>query len=135
MIPEIDFVFNSNNKNKEMPSLTYKLDTLQKRIIGAVDGIDAIVQAIIKNFYTERNAYVIYDHYYGVNIEQYIGKDFDYVKSDIQRTLEECLLVDNRIIEMQDFSCELGEKLDDIIISMKLITVAGTVDVKERVNI
>jgi hypothetical protein len=49
--------------------------------------------------------------------------------------LEECLLVDNRIIEMQDFSCELGEKLDDIIISMKLITVAGTVDVKERVNI
>lgn len=135
MIPEIDFVFNSNNKNKEMPSLTYKLDTLQKRIIGTVDGFDAIVQAIIKNFYTERDAYVIYDHHYGVNIEQYIGKDFDYVKSDIQRTLEECLLVDNRIIEMQDFSCELGEKLDDIIISMKLITVAGTVDVKERVNI
>ena len=67
----------------KQPSKTYHLDLQRGRIVGFVDGYEAIKQAIIKIMLTEKYAYVIYDHYYGVGLEQYIGKEKDRDKSVI----------------------------------------------------
>lgn len=105
MLPQIDNPINNNTSTIELPSKTYKLDIdynkmigLQSnRIIGYADNIDAVRQAVFHILATERYAYLIYDSNYGVELEQYIGKDFEYIQATIGNTLKEALLMDLRI--------------------------------------
>lgn len=125
----------SVNDEAIQTSLTYKVDLEKKHIVGKVDGIDAIVQAVIKNFYTERYAYVIYSQNYGIEIEQYIAQDFDFIKTDIEQTIRECLVIDDRIQSLEDFKCELGKDLDAMLITFRLQTVEGVLDFEREVKI
>ena len=113
---------------------TYKVDSYNKRIIGTTDGQPAIEQAILKNFDTERFAYVIYSKNYGIELEKYIGKDYDFIRSDLQRAIEECLLVDARIYSINNLQFT-QEGLDYMSITMDIETEQGvlttTVEVKK----
>lgn len=113
---------------------TYKVDSYNKRIIGTTDGQPAIEQAILKNFDTERFAYVIYSKNYGIELEKYIGKDYDFIRSDLQRTIEECLLVDARIYSINNLQFT-QEGLDYMSITMDIETEQGvlttTLEVKK----
>ena len=71
-----------------------------------IDGPDAIIQAVRKILYTERYAYVIYSSQYGVELDRLIGQEYDFIVSDIKRTLTEALLMDNRIIGLENFEME-----------------------------
>lgn len=113
---------------------TYKVDSYNKRIIGTTDGQPAIEQAILKNFDTERFAYVIYSKNYGIELEKYIGKDYDFIRSDLQRAIEECLLVDARIYSINNL--QFTQKgLDYMSITMDIETEQGvlttTLEVKK----
>lgn len=113
---------------------TYKVDSYNKRIIGTTDGQPAIEQAILKNFDTERFAYVIYSKNYGIELEKYIGKDYDFIRSDLQRAIEECLLVDARIYSINNLQFT-QEGLDYMSITMNIETEQGvlttTLEVKK----
>ena len=113
---------------------TYKVDSYNKRIIGTTDGQPAIEQAILKNFDTERFAYVIYSKNYGIELEIYIGKDYDFIRSDLQRAIEECLLVDARIYSINNLQFT-QEGLDYMSITMDIETEQGvlttTLEVKK----
>lgn len=113
---------------------TYKVDSYNKRIIGTTDGQPAIEQAILKNFDTERFAYVIYSKNYGIELEKYIGKDYDFIRSDLQRAIEECLLVDARIYSINNLQF-IQEGLDYMSITMDIETEQGvlttTLEVKK----
>lgn len=113
---------------------TYKVDYYNKRIIGTTDGQPAIEQAILKNFDTERFAYVIYSKNYGIELEKYIGKDYDFIRSDLQRAIEECLLVDARIYSINNLQFT-QESLDYMSITMDIETEQGvlttTLEVKK----
>lgn len=113
---------------------TYKVDFYNKRIIGTTDGQPAIEQAILKNFDTERFAYVIYSKNYGIELEKYIGKDYDFIRSDLQRAIEECLLVDARIYSINNLQFT-QEGLDYMSITMDIETEQGvlttTLEVKK----
>lgn len=88
------------------PSRTYHLDLVRKRVTSMIDGQDAIIQAVRKILYTERYAYVIYSSQYGVELDRLVGQEYDFIVSDIKRTLTEALLVDNRIISLENFEME-----------------------------
>ena len=113
---------------------TYKVDSYNKRIIGTTDGQPAIEQAILKNFDTERFAYVIYSKNYGIELEKYIGKDYNFIRSDLQRAIEECLLVDARIYSINNLQFT-QEGLDYMSITMDIETEQGvlttTLEVKK----
>lgn len=113
---------------------TYKVDSYNKRIIGTTDGQPAIEQAILKNFDTERFAYVIYSKNYGIELEKYIDKDYDFIRSDLQRAIEECLLVDARIYSINNLQFT-QEGLDYMSITMDIETEQGvlttTLEVKK----
>lgn len=113
---------------------TYKVDSYNKRILGTTDGQPAIEQAILKNFDTERFAYVIYSKNYGIELEKYIGKDYDFIRSDLQRAIEECLLVDARIYSINNLQFT-QEGLDYMSITMDIETEQGvlttTLEVKK----
>lgn len=79
-----------------------------ERTMGNVDGLKAVEQAVYKILITERYAYLIYSNDYGVELEQYIGKDFNYLQATIENTLREALTYDLRIkdVEVTDISKE-----------------------------
>ena len=71
MIPESQeyFAQDENTQNFEIqPTKTYKLDLINKRIIGLIDGREAVNQHIRKVLSTDKYAYEIYDWYYGNEI-------------------------------------------------------------------
>lgn len=81
----------------EQPSLTWRLDPVQKRIVGKLDGLEAIKQAAYKILQTERFKYLIYSANYGSELERLIGSNPLFVNAEISRMLEEALTQDDRI--------------------------------------
>lgn len=90
-------------------SRTYKILIVDSK--GYIEGIEALKQAIYKVLSTERYEYPIYSFNYGIDIESLIGKDYDYVRIELKRRIEECLLEDERINAVSNFSFEREEDI------------------------
>lgn len=113
---------------------TYRVDTFNKRIVGTTDGQEALEQAILKNMDTERYSYVIYTPNYAIELVRYIGKDIDFIRADLRQTLEECLLVDNRIYALSDLQIEQVE-IDVAKILVTLETSEGVLVITKEIKI
>lgn len=133
MIPEqqVDL---TNLEVVNQPSLTYKLDFERKRISGKIDNEEAIIQLVMKILYTERYAYVIYSSQYGVELDRLIGKDYDFVVSDLERTITEALLADDRILSITDFVAE-QTAIDRMTATFTVNSVVGSVNINTEVII
>ena len=133
MIPEqqVDL---TNLEVVSQPSLTYKLDFERKRISGKIDNEEAIMQMVMKILYTERYAYVIYSSQYGVELDRLIGQEYDFIVSDLERTITEALLADDRIISITDFVTEqVG--IDRMTASFTVNSVIGSTNISTEVKI
>lgn len=86
------------NNSSSQTSKTYYLDLDNKRIVDKIDGVKSVEQAIKKIILTEKRAYLIYDWFYGIGIQKYIGKDYYYIAADIQNTIKEAVKIDDRIL-------------------------------------
>ena len=118
MLPGIDLV----EEEILQPSLTYKLDFKNKRILGLIDGFEAVYQAVIKRLNTERYAYEIYKDY-GVSLETLLGKEFDYVKAVIEHHIKDALLEDERISDVNNF--DLKNDNDKLIVTFDVYSYDG----------
>ena len=116
--------------NEDISFITLETD----RIEGFVDGLDAIKQAIYHILMTERYAYLIYDNNYGVELEQYIGKDLDYIKATIEQTLKEALTYDLRINDVKVNSIDkVGH--DKVLINFTAYTIYGDLVLEVNINV
>ncbi|MCI1981993.1 MAG: DUF2634 domain-containing protein [Oscillospiraceae bacterium] len=75
----------------------------EDRIQGFVNGMDALRQAIYHMLNTEQFEYPVYTLDYGLQTDDLFGKDREYVKSELQRRIRECLLTDDRITGVDNF--------------------------------
>lgn len=116
------------------PSRTYHLDFVRKRATSMIDGHDAIIQAVRKILYTERYAYVIYSSQYGVELDRLIGQEYDFIVSDIKRTLTEALLMDNRIISLENFEMK-KTGLDTMEVNFLVNSIEGEINFSTEVKI
>lgn len=101
MIPELTNL--TTLQTRVSPSKTFRINQESNRVIGMVDGQEAIAQSIWLLLSTERYSKVTHTGQYGVEFERYIGKPLDYVIQDLERAIKEALSVDNRIRGIQDF--------------------------------
>lgn len=124
----------TNLETTIQPSLTYGLDYERKRFIGFIDNEAAIMQLVMKLLYTERYAYVIYSSDYGVELDRLIGKDYDFIISDIERTIAEALLMDDRIISITDFKFN-KTGIDQMEISFLVNSILGQLNIDTEVKI
>ena len=105
------------------PTLTYRLDTTNKRIIGKVSDAPAVLQYINKVLSTDKYAFEIYDWYYGNELMNLVGKPYEYIVTEIPRIIREAL-TDERIKEIKDFEItKVG--LDSVRVTFKVVTVYG----------
>ncbi|MBQ8331146.1 MAG: DUF2634 domain-containing protein [Clostridia bacterium] len=99
-------------EEQEQPSRTYKLDLEKGRIVGTVDGIEAVNQAIHKAIITPRFKCLIYDNQYGSEIQEaIIAQDAtpEYTEAVIPGFIEDALKPDTRILSVYDFQFEFRE--------------------------
>ena len=116
----------------QYPSTTYKLDLTTKRIGSKISGQDAAMQAVTKVLLTERYSRVIYSGNYGVEFEDLIGKDYDYVTADLKRRLESALLVDDRIQEISALTFSKNED-SSLTVSFTVRSVEGAFNISSEV--
>lgn len=91
-----------------IPSNTYFVHN--GRIIGMVDGLEAIRQAVEKILLTQLFEWEIYSEIYGIETDRLIGQSFDFVKADIERTITDALLYDDRVESIESFEIVQEEK-------------------------
>ena len=113
-----------------IPSRTYQVKN--GRIIGHVDDLNAIRQAVDKILKTQLFDWEIYSETYGVETDRLIGQDFDFVKADIERTMADALSYDDRIEGIEDFEI-LSTEGDVMAISFTVITNDGAFTAENEV--
>lgn len=119
---------------EELPSKTYKLDLEKGRIMGFVDGQEAVRQAIKKALITPRFKCLIYDNQYGSEIEEAVTTNDatrEYVRSVVSGFVEDCLKPDKRVLSVSNFNFEFRD--DGAYISFVADTIFGKVSIKEVV--
>ena len=103
---------NEVTEAEEKPSLNYKLDLDAGRIVGMIDGLEAVNQAIRKAIITPRFKCLIYDNQYGSEIQEaIIAQDAtpEYTEAVIPGFVKDALKPDTRILKVYDFKFEFRE--------------------------
>lgn len=89
---------------EQQPSATYRIDFERGRIIGHVDRLEAVKQAIVKILQTERFSHLIYSWNYGAEMNAVFGKSYAIMESELRRVLKEALMQDRRITGLKDIT-------------------------------
>lgn len=108
------------------PGLTYYINTATGRISSMVDGKESLVQAIYKALDTEKFGYLIYGWLYGLDMEPFIGQDLDYIQTNLQSYVEDCLLQDDRVKSIQNFKVT-QQDIDSCLIYFDVISTEGVI--------
>lgn len=130
MLPDYNTVFQQDNT---MPSKTYYINRNTNRISGYIDDKDAIVQAIYLILSTERYESVIYNWYYGTEFDSLVGKDRDFVKSELKRRIAEAILEDDRILDVTDFDISFNKDVANVVFLVE--TNIGDININWEVNL
>ena len=126
MLPDRNTIL---QEDERMPSYTPKIDFERNRIMGTVDNIDAMEQAIYLILQTERYESIIYNWYYGVEFDTLIGKSRELITSELERRIREALTEDDRINRISDFDIEFTS--DKAIVSFTVNTIFGDIEISE----
>lgn len=117
---------------EEQPSLTYRLDLENGRIVGQIDELEAVNQAIRKAILTPRFKCLIYDNQYGSEVEEaIISKDAapEYIEAVTEGFIKDALRPDTRVLSIYDFHFEFRE--DAAHISFRADTIFGETEIAE----
>ena len=137
LIPQIENPIDYTTDIDTIPSKTYKLivkEDKNDRIIGYIDNLEAVKQAIYHILSVERYSYDIYSDNYGIELEQYTGRGIDYLKASIENTLQEALLIDLRIINVTVTDIITLQK-DSVQVKFNVTSIYGDLQMEVNVNV
>lgn len=137
MLPQGDGIpsdFDTSESQELLPTKTYRIDWQNKRIIGTIDDREACMQFIRKLFSTDKYAFEIYDWYYGNEIYRLMGQPYDYVATRMPKVCKEALMVDDRIVDVRNFTCK-RTSVDSITVSFIADTVYGLIQYDKEMPI
>lgn len=119
---------------EEQSSLTYRLDLDNGRIVGKIDKLEAVNQAIRKAIITPRFKCLIYDNQYGSEVEAAIienDANRSYIEAVTEGFIKDALRPDTRILSVYDFQFEFKE--DKAYIFFKADTIFGETEIEEAI--
>ena len=113
---------------------TYHINSKTGHINSMIDGKESVIQAIYKALDTEKLGYDIYGWLYGLDMEPFIGQDLDYIQTNIQAYIEDCLLQGDRVNSIQNLTVE-QQDVDSCLITFDVDTVEGYIEgVTKEIN-
>ena len=92
------------------PYKEYEFDFSNNTLTGKLlEGKEALKVWIYKALLTPRYVHPIYTWDYGQDLDELIGKGYeaDYIKSEVERKVTECLLINERITRCHSFEINL----------------------------
>lgn len=137
---------------QEPPTKTYRLDLEEGRILGMIDGQEAVRQAIHKAIITPRWKCLIYDNQYGSEIEaaviQSMGRaSNEYIEAVVPGFVRDALRPDRRVTLVYNFVFAftpedkakyfpelfdvVGDDGDAVFVHFDADTIYGTVQIEE----
>ena len=126
MAVDIEIPIDTIEEETEKPTRTYRLDLDSGRIIGTVDGIEAVNQAIRKAIITARYKCLIYDDDYGGELKDMVYDEVstpELIETALPELVRDALSQDTRILDVYDF--EIDFKNDEAFISFKADIIFG----------
>lgn len=118
-------------------SKTYCIDWENGRIIGFVDGTEAMNQYIRKVLNTPRFKCLIYDSQYGNDIWDTLimyGVTKEYIEAEMPFLIEDALIHDERVLRVYNVEITFGEEYplrDSVMVSFDVDTIFGKIPVEE----
>ena len=117
---------------EQQTSRTYRIDWEKGRIVGFVDGLEAVKQAVYLILHTERYEHLIYSTDYGSELKGLIGKDQLFVQSEIKRRVREALMQDDRIEDVTNFNIQFDG--DSALVRFTVVSVFGDFEAEQEVT-
>lgn len=117
---------------EQQPSLTYRIDFEQGRVVGMVDGLEAVKQAVYLIMQTERYEHLIYSPDYGSELKGLVGKEPAFIRSEMKRRITEALLQDDRIEDVADFEIEVNG--DSALVRFTVVSQYGNFEAQQEVT-
>ena len=115
------------------PPREYSIDFKTGQLTGEiVEGKEAIKVWIWLVLQTPRYRYYIYTWDYGNEFEDFIGKGYteEYIEAEAQRMTEDCLLVNENIQSITEFSVSMEG--DTLTVSFTANTIYGEIEFKDE---
>lgn len=122
---------------KELPSKTHRMELYEGNyILGFVDSLKAMEQAIYKIIRTERYKYIIYSWNYGIELEDLFGMPVEYCVVELERRISEALLQDNRITAVNGFEFDTESERGTVLIKKFVAeTVFGEIQINDGLSV
>jgi len=122
---------------KELATKTHRMELYEGNyILGFVDSLKAMEQAIYKIIRTERYKYIIYSWNYGIELEDLFGMPVEYCVVELERRISEALLQDNRITAVNGFEFDTESERGTILIKKFIAeTVFGEIQINDGLSV
>ncbi len=122
---------------KELPTKTHRMELYEGNyILGFVDSLKAMEQAIYKILRTERYKYIIYSWNYGIELEDLFGMPVEYCVVELERRISEALLQDNRITAVDGFEFDTESERGTVLIKKFVVeTVFGEIQINDGLSV
>lgn len=132
MVVDVEIPFSEIEEETEKPTRTYRLDFDSGRIVGTVDGIEAVNQAIRKAIITARYKCLIYDSDYGGELKDMIydkTSTLEFIETALPELIRDALSQDTRVLDVYDFDFRFNH--DEAFISFCADTIFGETQINE----
>lgn len=116
---------------QELTSRTYAYDVASKKLLGYVDGLEAVEQAYRKLLDTERFAYEIYSINYGREFDKLFGQSMSVVTAILPVRLREALFSDDRTVSIPELTVTQVEN-DTLEIYCRVLTTQGEISLRKE---
>jgi hypothetical protein len=112
----------------------YEIDFKTGQLTGnTVEGLEAIKVWIWLVLQTPRYRYYVYSWDYGNEFEDLIGQGYteEYIEAEAQRMTEDCLLVNENIQSISDFSISMEN--DTLTVTFTVNTMYGDIEINQPI--
>jgi hypothetical protein len=133
MIPT-DSTVTAGTGSTELPSKTFYLDITNNKIVGTVDNIEAVKQAVYVILNTERFKHEILSWNFGMETKPVMGMTMELAMPEIKRYITEALIQDDRIAEVKDFSFSVV-KSGVLAVSFTVVSNKGSFTTETEVSV
>lgn len=116
-----------------LPSKTFALHPNQETLVGHVQELEAVRQAIYVILNVERYAYLIHSWNIGVELADLMGRPVSFCLPEIKRRIAEALLQDDRITEVGGFA--FAPTKGKVHVTFLVSTIFGRIQAEKEVAI
>ena len=122
-----DLVDLEDVEDESLPTNTYLIGDESRQVVAMDDGLEAMRQAVEILFTTKRFNYQIYSENYGIELDDLVGEDPDYIESTLPERVRDAFSVDDRILREENYVFETVG--DTMTVTFDVITVFGAFNV------